>query len=596
MQNKKAKLESSFTFSKESRLKTRTSRIFRGKGSLDCADAFSKNNNRLPIFAKSVTYEGQNEYHVCSYEKMFEMLKNETIRHYFFEVILYDIPSYFFIDAEVEPLLNNNISFEELQKIEDKFLEYTKEFYIKCGIISDSSELEIIIMDSSISTDEKVKFSRHYIFICEKFFKNMYHCGSFARALQNFIFQKEGVLDPKNSKFWFNKESNVKNHEEDGGFYCDLAIYTYRRIYRTWNSDKKHRTIKRPFRIYPQNIVNEKEFYKYFVQANVDLEKEVIIFKEYNGEEPWSTSDVTLGRFDMIKDPTYLKKQRKRLSFEKFKPEIFKTQNDDRESRNFYKTTFPFEKIWSLFGDPNREFGISTERNEFFNRNLYFSNVQKFKNFILSSKNISSIHIGPISPMDKEAHKRIPLVKEFILDIDITDYTDNKLGNLKNCCGKDTVCEKCWIIMKLSILIIDLIYSKILGIKEYSFFFSGRRGFHCWIFEKKYRQVGKDIMQNIIKLLSLENFQKTSPVYTLLMKNPEIIKTLNEMKKCDFLIDTDSLSDLELLNIYRPRIDTKPLFELNHLIKSPFTLHSKTKKMCVELNRENGFIFPLSSF
>jgi len=594
MQNKKAKIESSFTFSKEARLKSKTHKIFCGKGSLDRADVFSKNNNRLPIFAKDVTVEGQKEYHVCSYEKMFTMLKNETISHYFFEVVLYDIPSYFFVDVDVEPKLNNNITFEELQKIENEFLEYAKEFYIKCEIISDLSELEIIILDSSISTDEKVKFSRHYIFICEKFFKNMYHCGSFARALQNFIIlQKEGISNPKNSKFWFNKKSKSKNPEEKSGFFCDLKIYTFRRVYRTWNSDKKHDTIKRPFRIYPENIIDEKSYYKYFVQANSDLEKEIIIFKEYNGEEPWSTSDVTLGRFDMIKDPSHLRKEQKRLSFGKVKPEIFKIQ-EDTESINFYRTTFPFEKFWDLFGEPNREFGISTERNEFFNRNLFFPNIQNFKNFILSSKNICSIHIGPISPMDEKSHKRIPLVKEFVLDIDIKDYTDEKIGNLKNCCENDTVCKKCWIIMKLSILIIDIIYSKSLGIKDYSFIFSGRGGFHCWIFEKKYRQMTKNVVKDLVKMLSFENCGKTHPIFSLLLKNQEIIKTLNEMRKCDFLIDMKSLSDIELLNIYRPRIDTKPLFELNHLIKSPYTLHSKTKRMCVELDKESGFVFPSS--
>jgi DNA primase catalytic subunit len=507
---------------------------------------------------------------------MFKILKENRI-HYFYEVVLPDIPSHFFIDSDVEIDINPGIDFEKLRNLEIEFLDFVREFYVKCNIISDPSELEIMILDSSINTNEKKKFSRHYIFICEKVFQNMYHCGAFARALQNFIMvEKEKIENPKKSRFWFNKTCKVKNHEEDGKFYCDLAIYTYRRVYRTWNSKKLKKILQNAFRVYPKDeIPDENSFHKFFVQTSVDFEKEIIIFKEWNDEEPKSTSDVTLGRFDKIKN------------LEKFNVDI----------KKFYKESFPFEKIWDLFGDPSREFGISSEKtsekNIWFDRNLYFPDKESFKTYILTSRrNICSIHIGPISLLNNISNKRVPISKEFILDIDIKDYIDESIGKLKTCCESESVCKNCWVIMKLSMTIIDIIYSKCLGIENYSFYFSGKKGFHAWIFEKKYRSLENDVKKNLVSLLSFENLNQDSPIYKILMKSSEIIKVLNEMRLNKFLVEMEDLSDLEILNIYKIRIDKAPLFQLNHLIKSPHTLHSVSKKVCIELKRENNFDYP----
>ena len=43
----------------------------------------------------------------------------------------------------------------------------------------------------------------------------------------------------------------------------------------------------------------------------------------------------------------------------------------------------------------------------------------------------------------------MPIQKEFVLDIDMTDYDD-----IRNCCTGAAICSKCWIFMTAAVKVI----------------------------------------------------------------------------------------------------------------------------------------------
>ncbi len=103
----------------------------------------------------------------------------------------------------------------------------------------------------------------------------------------------------------------------------------------------------------------------------------------------------------------------------------------------------------------------------------------------------SRFEIGPVystNPRDRKTLRKSaafkPISKELCFDIDLTDYDD-----IRTCCDKANICNKCWQFITMAIKVIDVALREDFGFKHIMWVYSGRRGAHAWVCDKKARQM-----------------------------------------------------------------------------------------------------------
>ncbi len=90
--------------------------------------------------------------------------------------------------------------------------------------------------------------------------------------------------------------------------------------------------------------------------------------------------------------------------------------------------------------------------------------------------------------------------RELVFDVDMSDY-DGVIDRSKCDCKESnavSVCKKCWIVMKAAIQVLNNVLTKDFGFRHVYFFYSGRRGFHCWVTDFRARCLSKDARSAIV--------------------------------------------------------------------------------------------------
>lgn len=103
----------------------------------------------------------------------------------------------------------------------------------------------------------------------------------------------------------------------------------------------------------------------------------------------------------------------------------------------------------------------------------------------------SRFEIGPVYSTNPRARKSLrtasafrPLAKELVFDIDMTDYDD-----IRTCCSGANICNRCWSFITMSIKVVDTSLREDFGFKHILWVYSGRRGAHAWVCDKRAREM-----------------------------------------------------------------------------------------------------------
>ena len=105
--------------------------------------------------------------------------------------------------------------------------------------------------------------------------------------------------------------------------------------------------------------------------------------------------------------------------------------------------------------------------------------------------NPSRFEIGPVyttNPRDRKLLRRAtafrPVAKELVFDIDMTDYDE-----IRTCCQGADICPKCWTFITMAIEVVDVALREDFGFQHILWVYSGRRGAHAWVSDKRAREM-----------------------------------------------------------------------------------------------------------
>uniref|UniRef100_A0A8C2EF72 DNA primase n=1 Tax=Cyprinus carpio TaxID=7962 RepID=A0A8C2EF72_CYPCA len=248
------------------------------------------------------------------------------------------------------------------------------------------------------------------------------------------------------------------------------------------------------------------------------------------------------------------------------------------------------------------------------------------------------------------------LEKELVFDIDMTDYDD-----VRRCCSAADICSKCWTLMTIAIRILDRALREDFGFHHLLWVYSGRRGVHCWVCDDAARKLSVAARSAVAEYLSLikggeETVRKvvlSDPIHPFInhslsvveryfcqyaIVEQDILGSKESVDKVLALLPEDILSfptnkafhqgrivqfpivficfcvsvkssikkggqyfDKEIMLQYcYPRLDVNVSKGVNHLLKSPFSIHPKTGRISVpidlkELNTFDPFEVPTIS-
>jgi len=325
----------------------------------------------------------------------------------------------------------------------------------------------------------------------------------------------------------------------------------------------------------------------------------------------------------------------------------------------YYSRLFPFEAMYSWLSYGSDE---QIGRREFsFEKDGLYSRYNSLSNFDIFKKELirrcpDKIDIGAfynVSP----AHARsvsnfVPLEKELVFDIDITDYKDVIIQKEEG----ELITEISWPWMAVAIEVLYTILHEDFGFQHILFVFSGRRGIHAWVCDKRARKLttsGRSSIAEYIQVISggsqsdkkvnlkSELHPTLKRIYERILLPRFIDIILNQYEALndphhrqnilglipDLTLRNNILQDWEnethpksskarwdelgtnlarsfnnktgrsnplqdiVFTYMYPRLDINVSKQLNHLLKSPLVIHPATGRVCVPIDLENLWDF-----
>ncbi|ATY63808.1 DNA primase small subunit [Cordyceps militaris] len=215
--------------------------------------------------------------------------------------------------------------------------------------------------------------------------------------------------------------------------------------------------------------------------------------------------------------------------------------SDPEVMRSFYQRLFPWRQLFQWLNHSptptndfgNREFAF-TLQNDAYLRYQSFATADLLRKDVLRLMP-SRFEIGPVyttNPRDRKTLRNSsafkPLAKELCFDIDLTDYDD-----IRTCCDKANICTKCWTFMTMAIKVVDVALRDDFGFQHILWVYSGRRGAHAWVCDKKARSMDDAKRKAIAGYLevvrgSAQGGKKVNvkrPLHPHLSRSLEILKT-----------------------------------------------------------------------
>lgn len=252
--------------------------------------------------------------------------------------------------------------------------------------------------------------------------------------------------------------------------------------------------------------------------------------------------------------------------------------------RAFYQRLFPFRYLFQWLNHS------ASPTNNFAHREFAFTlpndaylRYQSFPSADLLRKQCmqlvpSRFEIGPVystNPRDRKTLRKAsmfrPVSKELVFDVDMTDYDP-----IRTCCQGANICNRCWSFITMAIKVVDVALREDFGFKHIMWVYSGRRGAHAWVCDKRARDMDDSKRRAVAGYLELlrggdkggKKVNVKRPLHPHLERS---LKILREHFQTDILLEQDPwkaderfgallelLPDKELSEALRKKWDSAP--------------------------------------
>ena len=199
-----------------------------------------------------------------------------------------------------------------------------------------------------------------------------------------------------------------------------------------------------------------------------------------------------------------------------------------------------------------------------YSRNHWFNNATELKRELARrvpvKLDIGAVHSMCVRYRTTAGYK--PVLRELVFDIDVSDYD-------RQCCANPkTACAHCWRYAACAVEVLDHLLRARLGFRKLLWVFSGRRGVHCWVMDRKAAPLGRNSRSFVLAWLASPDARDRLSVDACVRWFVDIFE--RHPRSVD-----------EAMHALWPRLDAAVTRTPSHLIKSPFCVHPGTGKLCL---------------
>jgi len=244
--------------------------------------------------------------------------------------------------------------------------------------------------------------------------------------------------------------------------------------------------------------------------------------------------------------------------------------------RRYYAESFPFDALANLlqhcepeaFPLAHREFSMTKRdpgADEFYMRHRSADSANALRAEILRHVpvkfDIGAVYTLPVRRHTAAGYK--PVLRELVFDVDVSDYE-------RDCCADaKQICSRCWAFAQCAVEVLDHLLRRRLGLELVLWVFSGRRGVHCWVWDRDVAANGQSVRSTVLGFV----------------KSPDFTSDRHVVARCRHWFRVYHRrwprSNDEALADMLPRVDEPVTRGMNHLLKAPFCAHPATGRICV---------------
>ena len=175
----------------------------------------------------------------------------------------------------------------------------------------------------------------------------------------------------------------------------------------------------------------------------------------------------------------------------------------------------------------NREFCF-TMPGDIFSRFRSYNTAEHLKEELVR-RAPEKIDIGAVydMPAEKKTMTKITAQdRELVFDIDMSDY-----DHVRSCCKGKSICKLCWGWMACAAKVLAYILQNDFGFKYLLPVFSGRRGIHLWVCDRRARELTDEERSAIVGYMTVVQQHNKTAVGTDLARGRLIHPTLDKVQK-----------------------------------------------------------------